>query len=39
VNTFRIIEIYTVVGLMYLATCYTMAGLLRLLERRFAMVR
>jgi polar amino acid transport system permease protein len=39
VNTWRIIEVYTVVGLMYLVTCYTIAGLLRLLERRFAMVR
>jgi polar amino acid transport system permease protein len=39
VNTWRIIEVYTVVGLMYLATCYAMAGLLRLLERRFAMAR
>lgn len=37
VNTWRIIEVYTVVGLMYLATCYLIAGLLRLLERRFAM--
>lgn len=39
VNTWRIIEVYTVVGLMYLITCYSIAGLLRLLERRFAMVR
>jgi polar amino acid transport system permease protein len=39
VNTWRIIEVYTVVGLMYLVTCYSMAGLLRLLERRFAVVR
>lgn len=39
VNTWRIIEVYTVVGLMYLVTCYSIAGLLRLLERRFAMVR
>jgi polar amino acid transport system permease protein len=39
VNTWRVIEVYTVVGLMYLATCYLIAGLLRLLERRFAMVR
>jgi His/Glu/Gln/Arg/opine family amino acid ABC transporter permease subunit len=38
-NTFRVIEVYTVVGLMYLVTCYTIAGLLRLLERRLAMVR
>ena len=39
VNTWRIIEVYTVVGLMYLVTCYIIAGLLRLLEKRFAMVR
>jgi polar amino acid transport system permease protein len=39
VNTWRIIEVYTIVGLMYLITCYSIAWLLRLLERRFAMVR
>jgi polar amino acid transport system permease protein len=39
VNTWRVIEVYVVVGLMYLATCYAIASLLRLLERRFAMVR
>jgi His/Glu/Gln/Arg/opine family amino acid ABC transporter permease subunit len=39
VNTWRVIEVYTVVGLMYLATCYIIAGLLRLLERRLAIVR
>ncbi len=39
VNTWRVIEVYTVVGLLYLVTCYSIAGLLRLLERRFAMVR
>jgi polar amino acid transport system permease protein len=39
VNTYRVIEVYTVVGLMYLVTCYSIAGLLRLLERRFAMAR
>lgn len=38
VNSWRVIEVYTVVGLMYLATCYIIAGLLRLLERRFALV-
>jgi polar amino acid transport system permease protein len=38
VNTWRVIEVYTVVGLLYLATCYSIAGLLRLLERRFALV-
>lgn len=39
VNTWRVIEVYTVVGTMYLITCYSIAGLLRLLERRFVMVR
>lgn len=39
VNTWRVIEVYTVVGLMYLATAYLIAGLLRLLEKRYAMVR
>jgi len=39
VNTWRIIEVYTVVGLMYLATSYLIASLLRLLEKRYAMVR
>jgi polar amino acid transport system permease protein len=39
VHTWRIIEVYTIVGLMYLVTCYTIAGLLRLLEGRLAVVR
>jgi len=39
VNTFRVIEVYAVVGLMYLATGYILLALLRRLERRFAMVR
>jgi polar amino acid transport system permease protein len=39
VNTWRTIETYAVVGLMYLVTCYAIAGLLRLLERRFSVVR
>jgi polar amino acid transport system permease protein len=39
VNTWRVIEVYTVVGVMYLATAYLIAGLLRLLEKRYAMVR
>jgi len=38
VNTWRVIEVYLVVGLLYLAACYAIAGLLRRLERRFAMV-
>jgi polar amino acid transport system permease protein len=39
VNTWRVIEVYTVVALIYLATSYLIAGVLRLLERRYAMVR
>ena len=39
VNTGRVIEVYTAVGLMYLATCYAIAWLLRLAERRYAVVR
>jgi len=39
VNTWRVIEVYTVVGLLYLLTSYTIAALLRLLERRYAMIR
>jgi polar amino acid transport system permease protein len=39
VNTWRVIEVYTIVGLMYLATCYAIAWLLRLAERRYAVVR
>lgn len=38
-NTWRILEVYTSVAVMYLITCYALAGLLRLMERRFAMVR
>lgn len=38
-NTWRILEVYTTVAVMYLITCYLLAGLLRLLERRYAMVR
>ena len=39
VNTWRVIEVYTVVALIYLVTSYLIAGVLRLLERRYAMVR
>jgi polar amino acid transport system permease protein len=35
-NTFRIVEVYSVVTPMYLVTGYLILGLLRLLERRFA---
>jgi len=39
VNTWRVIEVYTVVALMYLATSFLIASLLRLVEKRYAMVR
>lgn len=35
-NTFRIIEVYAVVTPMYVVTGYVILGLLRQLERRFA---
>lgn len=35
VNTWRVIEVYLVVGLMYLAACYAIAALLRQAERRY----
>ncbi len=35
VNTWRVVEVYLVVGLMYLAACYAIAGLLRQVERRY----
>lgn len=39
VNTWRVIEVYLVVGLLYLGSCYAMAWLLRRIERRFALVQ
>jgi len=39
VNTWRVIEVYAIVGLMYLATCYAIAWLLRLAEKRYALIR
>jgi polar amino acid transport system permease protein len=39
VNTWRVIEVYTVVGLMYLVTAYLIAAILRQIERRYAMVQ
>ena len=39
VNTWRVIEVYTIVALMYLATSFLIASLLRLVEKRYAMVR
>lgn len=38
-NTFRIVEIYMVVTVMYLATGYALLGALRLLERQFRVER
>jgi polar amino acid transport system permease protein len=38
-NTFRIVEVWTVVAPMYLATGFILLGGLRLLERRFAIRR
>ena len=38
-NTFRIVEVYSVVTPMYLVTGYAILVLLRLLERRFAVGR
>ena len=35
VESFRVVETWTVASLMYVATCLTMAALLRALERRF----
>ena len=35
VNTWRVIEVYLVVGLLYLGACYAIAGLLRQVERRY----
>lgn len=39
VNTWRVIEVYLVVGFLYLAACYVIAALLRKIENRFAMSR
>lgn len=39
VNTWRVIEVYLVVGLLYLAACYAIAGMLRRVERRFAIIQ
>jgi len=38
-NTWRVLEVYIIVAIMYLITCYVLAGLLRLFERRLAMVK
>src|SRR5690606_32214635 len=39
VNTWRVVEVYLVVGALYLATCYAIAGLLRVVERRFGVMQ
>jgi polar amino acid transport system permease protein len=39
VETWRIIEVYAAVAVLYLIACYALAGALRLLERRFVMVK
>jgi polar amino acid transport system permease protein len=39
VNTWRVIEVYLVVGALYLAACYAIAGLLRVVERRFGVMQ
>ena len=39
VNTFQVLETWAVTAALYLATCYVLAISLRLLERRYAMVR
>lgn len=37
--TFRVIEVWLVASALYLVTCYTIAFLLRLVERRYAVIR
>jgi polar amino acid transport system permease protein len=39
VNTFRVLEAWTIAGLLYLCTCYAMALALRAVERRYAVIR
>lgn len=39
VNTFQVLETWAMTAALYLATCYILAIALRLLERRYAMVR
>ena len=38
-NSFRIVEVFSVITLMYLVTGYAMLLVLRLVERRFAVAR
>lgn len=37
--TFRVIEVWLVASAMYLVTCYAIAFILRLVERRYAVIR
>ena len=39
VNTFQVLETWTIATVLYLAACYTIAIGLRQVERRYAMVR
>ncbi len=39
VETWRIIEVYAAVAVLYLVACYALAGVLRVFERRFVMVK
>ena len=39
VNTFRVLEAWTVAGLLYLGACYAIALALRRIERRYAVIR
>ncbi|MDJ0388405.1 amino acid ABC transporter permease [Roseomonas sp. E05] len=38
-NTFRVMEVWLTASAMYLVTCYIIATLLRLIERRYASIR
>ena len=33
-NTYRVIEVWTMAGALYIITCFGIAGILRFLERR-----
>ena len=39
VNTFRVLESWTIAGLLYLGACYLIALGLRRIERRYAVIR
>ncbi len=39
VHTFQVIEVWTATGALYLGTCYVIAFVLRLIERRYAVIR